>query len=129
MKAKYVELVPRKHTRLFEDKHDAWKYWQKRHSKFTQNWKLGEDFKSYFNAKVLPLNKNGSIRKSYVTKPLTKKSREAQKKGHQRWLKKLKIENENKMKLRKGVEKELEDYLYEKGFFGKVNIKFFKKLK
>lgn len=125
MKSKYIELVPRKHTKTFESKSEAWNYWEKRFIKFSDN-TFPENPKDFFDARVITLNRDGTPRKIYEAKPLTKKAHQARIKGHQIWMKKMKEETRLRNIKRLKIEDDLNLFLEEQGFRGKVHIKGFR---
>lgn len=131
MKAKYVELVPRKHSKLFEDRHDAWKYWQKRFDKF-YDYRINDknhNPKDFFDAKVITLNKDGTPRKQTQSKPMTKKQWANQRKAHAESMQIRAEEQKKKNILRMKVEKKLNQYLIVLGYSGQAKIKYFRSLK
>lgn len=125
MKAKYIELVPRKHTKIFEDRHEAVKYWEKRFHKFSislEDSRKGKNPKDFFDSVILTLNKDGKLRKQTITKPLTKKQKKAYKKAMK--LRSNQIKEMNKLKQK--IEEKLNFHLNKLGYKGKVNIKYFR---
>lgn len=130
VRVKYIERIPRPHTKSFEDKSDAWKYWQKRYDKYCDWSGYGKDPnfspKNTFDADIITLNKDGTPRKYPPSgRPISKKQRKAFRKA----MELRKIETEKRAKLRKDVENKLNDYLKTLGYEGSVYVKHFKEMK
>jgi|TARA_Y100000034_G_C6675123_1_gene296586 hypothetical protein len=128
VKAKYIETIPRKHTKIFSSKQEAFKYWNKRCKRFYSNNPNVKPFsrlKDYFDGKTITLNKDGKPRKQYVQKPITEKNRKSYLKAMKNLNKKRRKEINKRNKERIKMEEKLEYALHSLGYNGKINIKFF----
>jgi len=124
-KYQYLEIKPKYHKIIFNTKGELYAYWEKRFKKYSNFDYINDPSinpKDFFDYEITTLNKDGSPRRKTEFKPLTKKQRE----NHEKAMELQKIMTQNRAKLRFEIEKELETALKEKGFDGKINIKFFK---
>lgn len=122
-KYKYIELVPKKHSKVFEIKAELWRYWQKRYEACSQSPEYFSSPKSFFDYRVITLNKDGSQRK--LPPPMTEEHKEKIILANKIAMQKIKKETEARNKLKLSVEIHLNDYLKEMGYTGSVGIKFF----
>lgn len=127
-KYKYIEIKPRKHTKMFEKKSELYNYWEKRFKKYS-NWDYLNNPKinpkDFFDYKILTINKDGTPRKPIPPRKITEKQRDNFRKA----MKKRSEEIKKLGRLREKIEKKLETKLRLMGFKGKVQIKFFGKNK
>lgn len=128
-KYKYLEVKPRKHTKIFDNKRDAWNYWEKRYKKY-QNWDFLEkpniNPKDFYDSKIITLNHDGTPRKQTPTRNWTEKQKKSYRKSMKKYHAKLKKDLAERRELKYNVEEKLNNVLKEWGYEGETQIKYFK---
>ena len=124
---KYIEIKPKKHSKIFKTKRELYIYWEKRFKEYSNFDYINNpniNPKDFFDYKILTLNKDGEPRKK--NKPLTKEQYQHLVERNKEYTQRRKKKTAELNKLKKEIEKELQFNLKEKGFDGQINIKFFK---